>query len=323
MRLLVTGGAGFIGSNFTRRQVKSGIWESVTVLDALTYAGIRENLAECESHQNFRFVHGNILNQTLVNDLMAKTDVVVHFAAESHVDRSIIYPHLFVETNILGTQVLLNAARIQNVKTFIQVSTDEVYGSISKGSWPETDQVNPNSPYSASKAGSDLLALSYNRTYGMDVRVTRSSNNYGPYQFPEKMMPLFITNLIEGEKLPLYGEGLNVRDWLHVEDHCLGIELVIEKGLPGNIYNIGGGTELTNIELTRMILNVMGQDEGAVVQVEDRLGHDFRYSIDIRKISHQLGYCPKIDIQIGLIENIQWYQQNANWWKKLKKYKSA
>jgi dTDP-glucose 4,6-dehydratase len=318
MRLLVTGGAGFIGSNFVRRQIHSPLWSSILVLDSLTYAGNIENLAGCESDSRYQFVKGDILDQNLVKNLIRETDVVVHFAAESHVDRSIVDPHKFVETNILGTHVLLRAALDSNNLKFIHVSTDEVYGSIENGSWPETYPVNPNSPYSASKASSDLLALSYFRTYGLDVMVTRCSNNYGPFQFPEKIIPLFITNIIEGKKVPLYGTGLNIRDWLHVDDHCRGIELVIEKGISGEIYNIGGGQELTNIELTLKILSLMGKHSNSIIEVPDRKGHDLRYSVDISKATSLLGYKPSVNFDEGLEETIIWYQMNTEWWKNLK-----
>lgn len=318
MRLLVTGGAGFIGSNFVRRQIHSPLWSSILVLDSLTYAGNIENLAGCESDSRYQFVKGDILDQNLVENLIRETDVVVHFAAESHVDRSIVDPHKFVETNILGTHVLLRAALDSNNLKFIHVSTDEVYGSIENGSWPETYPVNPNSPYSASKASSDLLALSYFRTYGLDVMVTRCSNNYGPFQFPEKIIPLFITNIIEGKKVPLYGTGLNTRDWLHVDDHCRGIELVIEKGISGEIYNIGGGQELTNIELTLKILSLMGKHSNSIIEVPDRKGHDLRYSVDISKATSLLGYKPSVNFDEGLEETIIWYQMNTEWWKNLK-----
>ena len=318
MRLLVTGGAGFIGSNFVRRQVNSSHWSSIVVLDSLTYAGNLENLAVCESDLRYQFVKGDILDQNLVEDLVKKVDVLVHFAAESHVDRSIVNPHKFVETNVLGTHVLLRAALVAKNLKFIHVSTDEVYGSIEQGSWPETHPINPNSPYSASKASSDLLALSYFRTFGLDVMVTRCSNNYGPFQFPEKIIPLFVTNIIEGKKVPMYGTGLNIRDWLHVDDHCRGIELVIEKGLPGEIYNLGGGKELTNLDLTLRILQLMGQDADSIVKVADRKGHDQRYSVDISKAITQLGYKPMIHFDEGLSETIRWYKENSEWWHKLK-----
>lgn len=318
MRLLVTGGAGFIGSNFVRRQVNLPHWSSIVVMDSLTYAGNIANIAVCESDSRYQFVKGDILDQNLVEDLIKRTDVLVHFAAESHVDRSIVNPHKFVETNVLGTHVLLRAALSAENLKFIHVSTDEVYGSIEHGSWPETHPVNPNSPYSASKASSDLLALSYFRTFGLDVMVTRCSNNYGPFQFPEKIIPLFVTNIIEGKKVPMYGTGLNIRDWLHVDDHCRGIELVIEKGLPGEIYNLGGGKELTNMDLTLRILQLMGKDADSIVKVADRKGHDQRYSVDISKAITQLGYEPRIDFDEGLSETIKWYEENSEWWHKLK-----
>jgi dTDP-glucose 4,6-dehydratase len=320
LRLLRTGGAGFIGSNFARRQIHESdqSWSDITVLDALTYAGNLENLAGCEQDPRYRFVHGNILDQELVDTLMPEHDVVVHFAAESHVDRSIISPHKFIDTNVLGTHILLKSAVDHRLKTFIHVSTDEVYGSINSGSWPETDPVNPNSPYSASKASSDLLALSYFRTFGLDVRVTRCSNNYGPNQFPEKVIPLFITNLLQGKKLPLYGDGKNSRDWLHVDDHCIGIEKAIQFGQPGEIYNIGGGMELSNLELTHLILKLMNEPRTRIEYVEDRKGHDLRYSVDITKSQSQLGYSPAKDFNVGLVETIEWYKENPNWWEPLK-----
>jgi len=318
MRLLVTGGAGFIGSNFVRRQVRSSTWSSIVVLDSLTYAGNVKNIEICQSDSRFKFVKGDILDQDLVEDLVKDVDVLVHFAAESHVDRSILNPHKFVETNVLGTHVLLRAALGAKNLKFIHVSTDEVYGSIENGSWPETHPVNPNSPYSASKASSDLLALSYFRTFGLDVMITRCSNNYGPFQFPEKIIPLFVTNIIEDKKVPMYGTGLNIRDWLHVDDHCHGIELVIEKGQSGEIYNIGGGKELTNMDLTLRILKLMGKGVDSIVRVEDRKGHDQRYSVDISKASLHLGYKPTIDFDEGLSETVKWYQENFEWWIKLK-----
>jgi len=244
---------------------------------------------------------------------------VVHFAAESHVDRSIAEASVFVRTNVLGTEVLLSAARRHDVGTFVHVSTDEVYGSLERGSWPETDPMNPNSPYAASKASSDLLALAYHRTYGMDVRITRCSNNYGPYQFPEKVIPLFVTNLLEGKKVPLYGDGMNVRDWLHVDDHCLGIRLVVEKGQPGEIYNIGGGQELANIELAQLLLDALGHGREMIEHVEDRKGHDRRYSVDWSKARAEIGYEPRHDFSSGLADTIDWYRENQDWWTALKK----
>ena len=320
MRLLVTGGAGFIGSNFVRRIVDgtfSGI-SQVTVLDKLTYAGTLKNL-EMLPENSFEFIRGDISDPGLVSDLVKRSDAIVNFAAESHVDRSITGARDFIETNILGVQNLLAAALTNEVKTFVQISTDEVYGTISKGSWDEDFPLLPNSPYSASKASADLICRSYYRTFGMDVRVTRCSNNYGPYQFPEKIIPLFITNLIEGKKVPLYGKGLNVRDWLHVDDHCQGIFAVLTSGKPGNIYNIGGGRELTNRELTDLILRKFARDESSIEYVADRLGHDLRYSVSHKKITRELGYQPKIQFEEGLEQTIEWYKNNESWWRPLKK----
>jgi len=291
MKLLVTGGAGFIGSNFVRMALTDKFpdfnVEQLTVLDLLTYAGDEENLKPIASDKRYKFVKGDIRDLELAKKLMQDADQVVHFAAESHVDRSIEGGSEFVSTNVMGTQVLLDAAKTTNIKRFVHVSTDEVYGSISEGSWPEDHPLLPNSPYSASKAGSDLLVRAYNRTHKLDTVITRCSNNYGQYQFPEKVMPLFITNIIEGKKVPLYGNGLNVRDWLHVDDHCRGIALALTKGRAGEVYNIGGGTELTNVELTHKILKAMGVGEEFIQPVEDRKGHDLRYSVDISKINNQ------------------------------------
>ena len=320
MRLLVTGGAGFIGSNFVRRILDgtfSGI-SQVTVLDKLTYAGTLKNL-EMLPTNSFEFIRGDISDPGLVSDLVKRNDAIVNFAAESHVDRSITGARDFIETNILGVQNLLAAALTNEVKTFVQISTDEVYGTISKGSWDEDFPLLPNSPYSASKASADLICRSYHRTFGMDVRVTRCSNNYGPYQFPEKIIPLFITNLMEGKKVPLYGKGLNVRDWLHVDDHCQGIFAVLTSGKPGNIYNIGGGRELTNRELTDLILRKCSRDESSIEYVADRLGHDLRYSVSHEKITRELGYQPKIKFEEGLEQTIEWYKNNESWWRPLKK----
>ena len=320
MRLLVTGGAGFIGSNFVRRIIDgtfSGI-SQVTVLDKLTYAGTLKNL-EMLPKNSFEFIQGDISDPELVNELCKKHDAIVNFAAESHVDRSITGARDFVETNVLGVQNLLAAALKNKVQTFVQISTDEVYGTISKGSWNEESSLLPNSPYSASKASADLICRSYHRTFGMDVRDTRCSNNYGPYQFPEKVIPLFITNLIENKKVPLYGNGLNVRDWLHVDDHCLGIFAVLTAGKPGSIYNIGGGRELTNRELTDLILRKFGREESSIEYVADRLGHDLRYSVSYEKITQELGYRPKIKFEEGLEQTIEWYKNNESWWRHLKK----
>ena len=322
MKLLVTGGAGFIGSNFVRMALTDKFpdfnVEQLTVLDLLTYAGDEENLKPVASDKRYKFVKGDIRDLELAKKLMQGADQVVHFAAESHVDRSIEGGSEFVSTNVMGTQVLLDAAKSSNIKRFVHVSTDEVYGSISEGSWPEDHPLLPNSPYSASKAGSDLLVRAYNRTHKLDTVITRCSNNYGQYQFPEKVMPLFITNIIEGKKVPLYGNGLNVRDWLHVDDHCRGIALALTKGRAGEVYNIGGGTELTNVELTHKILKAMGVGEEFIQPVEDRKGHDLRYSVDISKINKELGYSPQVNFEEGLEQTINWYKNNEAWWKKHK-----
>ncbi|KEI46091.1 dTDP-glucose 4,6-dehydratase [Saccharopolyspora rectivirgula] len=322
MRILVTGGAGFIGSHYVR-QLLGGAYPAfagaeVVVLDKLTYAGNKENLAPVAEHPQFSFVHGDICDFELVSKLLRNTDVVVHFAAETHVDRSIVGADAFVRTNVLGTNTLLQAAVDSDLTKFVHVSTDEVYGSIESGSWPEDHVLEPNSPYSASKASSDLLARSYYRTHGIPVCITRCSNNYGPYQFPEKVLPLFITNLMDGKPVPLYGDGGNVRDWLHVTDHCRGVQLVAESGRPGEIYNIGGGTELTNRELTERLLAEMGMDWSMVRYVTDRKGHDRRYSVDDSKIADELGYAPTVDFEEGLRETIRWYRENRAWWEPLK-----
>jgi dTDP-glucose 4,6-dehydratase len=327
MKILITGGAGFIGSNFVRMALTDKFpdfkVDELVVLDLLTYAGDEENLAPIATDKRYKFVKGDIRDLELAKKLMSQSDYVVHFAAESHVDRSIEGGSEFVSTNVMGTQVLLDAARNSNIKRFLHVSTDEVYGSISEGSWPEDHPLLPNSPYSASKAGSDLLVRAYNRTHKLDTVITRCSNNYGQYQFPEKVMPLFITNIIEGKKVPLYGNGLNVRDWLHVDDHCHGIALALTKGKAGEVYNIGGGTELTNVELTHKILAAMGVGEEFIQPVEDRKGHDLRYSVDITKINTELGYSPQVDFEIGLEKTINWYKSNEAWWRKHKKQAPA
>ena len=320
MRLLVTGGAGFIGSNFVRRIV-NGTYPGVsqlTVLDKLTYAGTLKNL-EMLPKESFEFIKGDIANPDLISDLTKRHDAIVNFAAESHVDRSITGARDFIETNVLGVQNLLAASLQNQVSVFVQVSTDEVYGSISEGSWSEEYPLLPNSPYSASKASADLICRSYNRTFGMDIRVTRCSNNYGPHQFPEKVIPLFVTNLIDNGKVPLYGNGQNVRDWLHVDDHCDGIYSVLSEGKSGNIYNIGGGRELTNRELTEIILRKFDRDDSSIEYVADRLGHDLRYSVSHEKISRELGYKPKINFEDGIEETIEWYKRNESWWRPLKK----
>ena len=319
MRVLVTGGAGFIGSNFVRRITDGtfGGFSAVTVLDNLTYAGTLTNLAEVPT-SSYKFVKGDICDSDLVRSLVKENDVVVNFAAESHVDRSINGAKEFIVTNVLGTQTLLDEVKASDIQTYLQVSTDEVYGSINNGSWPESDPLLPNSPYAASKASADLVCRSYFRTHGLDIRVTRCSNNYGRNQFPEKVIPLFVTNLIDNKKVPVYGIGQNVRDWLHVDDHCFGIYLALTKGKAGEIYNIGGGTELTNIELTERILYLMGKDNSSINYVEDRKGHDLRYSVDISKISSELGYTPKVDWEKGLKETSEWYKATEAWWRPLK-----
>jgi dTDP-glucose 4,6-dehydratase len=322
VRILVTGGAGFIGSHYVRSLLSGGFptWAdaSVTVLDKLTYSGNRANLAPVADSERLTFTQGDICDDDTVDAAMAGTDVVVHFAAESHVDRSIAGAKPFVTTNVLGTQVLLDAARRHGVSRFVHVSTDEVYGSIEHGSWTEDWPLAPRSPYSASKAGSDLLALSYHRTHGLEVLVTRCSNNYGPYQFPEKVIPLFVTNLLDGKKVPLYGDGGNIRDWLHVDDHCRGIQLVAEGGRPGEVYHIGGGTELTNKELTGMLLEACGRDWSSVEPVADRKGHDRRYSLSIEKIRKELGYEPLTTLSAGLADTVAWFRDNRSWWEPLK-----
>ncbi|MDQ3600158.1 MAG: dTDP-glucose 4,6-dehydratase [Actinomycetota bacterium] len=322
MRLLVTGGAGFIGSAFVRRVLRGEeptlADVEVVVLDKLTYAGNEANLAPVSTDPRYRFVKGDIVDGELVRDVMAGVDAVVHFAAESHVDRSILGADPFVVTNVVGTQILLQAALEVGVARFVHVSTDEVYGSIDTGSWTETHPVQPNSPYSASKASSDLLACAYARTHGLDVRITRCSNNYGPYQYPEKVIPLFVTNLLDGLRVPLYGDGLNIRDWLHVDDHCRGIALVLEGGRAGEIYHIGGGTELTNSELTARLLHALGADWSRVRPVEDRKAHDRRYSLDWSKINRELGYAPAVGFEDGLAATVRWYAENRDWWEPLK-----
>ncbi|MEU4521043.1 dTDP-glucose 4,6-dehydratase [Amycolatopsis sp. NPDC024027] len=321
MRVLVTGGAGFIGSHYVR-QVLTGAYPAlreaeVVVLDKLTYAGNEANLAPVAADPRLRFVRGDICDNALVTEVMTGVDLVVHFAAESHVDRSILGSADFVLTNVLGTQNLLQAAVEAGVGKFVHVSTDEVYGSIERGSWTEDHLLEPNSPYSASKASSDLVARSFFRTHGLPVCITRCSNNYGPYQFPEKVIPLFVTSLLDGGKVPLYGDGLNVRDWLHVDDHCHGIQLVADGGRPGEIYNIGGGTELTNRSLTEKLLEAVGASWDSVEPVEDRKGHDRRYSVDITKIHEELGYAPRVSFEDGLAETVAWYRDNRAWWEPL------
>lgn len=319
MRILVTGGAGFIGSHFVRTLLGGGYpayaGAQVTVLDKLTYAGNLANLAPVDGE--FGFVQGDIADVVVLDDLLPGHDLVVNFAAETHVDRSITGPSDFVVTNVLGAQTLFDACLRHDVGRVLHVSTDEVYGSIDEGSWTERHGLEPNSPYSAAKAGADLLALAYGKTYGLDIVITRCSNNYGPYQFPEKLIPLFVSNLLDGRTVPLYGDGENVRDWLHVDDHGRGIALALERGAAGEVYNIGGGTELTNRELTERLLGLCDRDWSSVQQVADRLGHDRRYSVDCSKLA-ALGYAPATEFTAGLAATVQWYRDHEDWWRPLR-----
>lgn len=325
MRLLVTGGAGFIGSHYVRTLLQGGYAghaagypdAEVTIYDKLTYAGNLANLEPVATHPGYRFVQGDIIDARLLDEVLPGHDAVLNFAAETHVDRSILGAADFVVTNVLGAQTLFDACLRADVPRVVHISTDEVYGSIAEGSFRETDPLLPNSPYSAAKAGGDLLARAYAVTHGLNVSITRCTNNYGPYHFPEKVIPLFVTNLLDGQPVPLYGDGLNVRDWLHVDDHCRGIQLVLERGEPGEIYNIGGGTELTNRELTERLLTACGRDASFITYVEDRKGHDRRYSIDGAKLA-ALGYAPRIDFERGLADVVVWYREHRDWWEPLK-----
>ena len=322
MKILVTGGAGFIGSEYVRSllagRFEDGADHRVTVYDKLTYSGNPANLAPVADDPRYSFVRGDINDAELLDEVLPGHDAIVHFAAESHVDRSISGAADFVTTNVLGTQALIDASRRTGVGRFLHVSTDEVYGSIDEGSWTEQWPLAPNSPYSAAKAGSDLLVLAAHRTHGVDAVVTRCSNNYGHYHFPEKMIPLFVTNLLDGGRVPLYGDGGNVRDWLHVSDHVRGIHLALTKGRAGEVYNIGGGTELTNKELTERLLEACAADWSSVDNVEDRKGHDRRYSLDIGKIRAELGYEPQVTFDEGLARTVAWYRENRAWWEPLK-----
>jgi dTDP-glucose 4,6-dehydratase len=316
MRLFVTGGAGFIGSNYVHHVLATSD-DEVTVYDALTYAGNLANLRDVEDDTRCRFIKGDITDRSAVEEAMARHDAVVHFAAESHVDRSIVSPDEFVHTNCDGTNVIMDVARSLEVSRVLHISTDEVYGSIEEGSFSEDDPLTPRSPYSASKAGSDLIALSYFTTYGLPVVISRSSNNFGPYQYPEKVIPLFVTNLLDGRKVPLYGDGLNVRDWCYVEDNCAGVDLVLRKGQLGEIYNIGAGNEIPNRTLTEKILALLGADESMIDYVEDRLGHDRRYSIATAKVEG-LGWRPGRQLDEALAATVEWYRENRAWWEPLK-----
>jgi dTDP-glucose 4,6-dehydratase len=322
VKIFVTGGAGFIGSNFVRMALTArlpGLEDAdITVFDALTYSGTLTNLEAISDSPRYSFVHGDIRDQDAVASALAGHDAIVHFAAESHVDRSVTDSRIFVETNVLGTQTLLDQALALGVPRFVHVSTDEVYGSIDEGSWDENEPLLPNSPYSASKAASDLLVRSYHVTHGLNASTTRCSNNYGTHHFPEKVIPLFITNLLDGQKIPLYGDGGNVRDWLHVDDHCRGIALVLQGGKPGETYNIGGGTELSNGELTELLLVATERNESFIEHVADRKGHDRRYSVNIGKIQRELGYEPLVPFESGLADVVTWYRDNRSWWEPLK-----
>ncbi len=314
-KLFVTGGAGFIGSNFVAWSLAHSD-DEITVFDALTYAGNTDNFRPFEDDPRFRFVKGDIRDRTAVADAMAGHDRVVHFAAETHVDRSIVDPDAFVSTNCSGTNVVCDIARQHEVERFLHISTDEVYGSIDEGSFVETDPLTPRSPYSAAKAGSDLIALAYHETYGLPVLVTRTSNNFGPNQFPEKVIPLFVTNLLDGRKVPLYGDGLNIRDWCFVDDNCEAVQLVLERGTVGGIYNIGAGNEITNKELTHRLLARVGADDSMIEPVADRLGHDRRYSVDCSKV-RALGWAPRHELDAALDATVDWYRDNRWWWEPL------
>jgi dTDP-glucose 4,6-dehydratase len=320
MKFLITGGAGFIGSNFTRMLLTNHFGEllpieKVTVLDKLTYAGNFSNLESISTDSRFRFVEGDICDSRLVDQLTQECDIIVNFAAESHVDRSIESSSDFIETNVKGVGNLLEYAVSNNVKTFVQISTDEVYGSIANGSWTEQSPVLPNSPYAASKAAADLLVMAFSKTHGLDTRITRCCNNYGPYQYPEKIIPLFISRLINGKKIPIYGSGSNIREWIHVDDHCAAIGLTIAKGKPGDVYNIAGNCEMSNLDLSRILLEEFNQGESAIEYVQDRKGHDLRYSLDGRFARDVLGFHPQVEFTAGIHETIAWYRKNPSWIK--------
>jgi len=315
--LLVTGGSGFIGSNFIRHMLGKYPDYKIINLDKMTYAGNPDNLKDVENNLNYSFVCGDICDPDVVNKVVQRVDHLVHFAAESHVDRSIEDGSVFVRTNVLGTHTLLESALKHNIKRFVHISTDEVYGSILDGSFKETDILTPSSPYSSSKAGSDLLAQSYHITHNLPVIITRCTNNFGPYQYPEKLIPLFVTNLVDNKKVPVYGTGRNVRDWIHVLDHCKAVDFVLHNGSIGEIYNIGGGAEKTNLVITQKLLEILGKNDSMIEYVEDRPGHDLRYSIDCSKLM-EMGWAPEYDFNDGLKETAKWYVDNRWWWEKLK-----
>lgn len=322
-RLLITGGSGFIGSNFVRHVLAARPDIHLTNLDALTYSGNAENLRDLEPHPRYTFVHADVCDAETVRPLVAKADAIVHFAAESHVDRSILDTRPFIRTNVLGTQTLLDAAVAGKLKRFVQVSTDEVYGSLPLDRrdlrFNEESAIRPNSPYAASKAASDMLVRAAHHTFNLNTSITRCSNNFGPYQFPEKVIPLFVTNLIEGKKVPLYGDGLNVRDWIHVEDHCEAVLAVLERGKPGEVYNIGADNEQSNLDLTRSLLHILGKGDEFIRHVEDRLGHDRRYAIDSSKIQRELGWrASRSNWPDALIKTVDWYVKNPGWWQRIK-----
>ncbi|WP_219375291.1 dTDP-glucose 4,6-dehydratase [Bacillus mycoides] len=320
MKVLVTGGAGFIGSNFVRYMVKQYPEYNIVNLDALTYAGNLENLKDIEELSNYKFIKGDIADRQFINQLFKEEnfDYVLNFAAESHVDRSITNPDIFIQTNIQGTQVLLDAAKNAEVKKYLQVSTDEVYGTLGEtGYFTEETPLASNSPYSSSKAGADLLVRAYHETFGLPVNITRCSNNYGPFHFPEKLIPLMIINALNDKQLPVYGDGLNVRDWLHVEDHCQAIDLVLHKGKNGEVYNVGGNNERTNIEIVKTILKALDKPESLIKYVTDRPGHDRRYAIDATKLREELGWSPKYNFDTGIEQTIKWYLENQDWWKNI------
>lgn len=319
MKILVTGGAGFIGSNFVLYMLEQHPDYEIINVDALTYAGNLENLKLVESNSKHTFVKADITDIEAMEDIVSRdVDVIVNFAAESHVDRSILEPDVFVKTNVLGTQVLLDAARKGNIKKFVQVSTDEVYGTLGEtGLFSETTPLAPNSPYSASKAGGDLLVRAYHETFGLPINITRCSNNYGPFQFPEKLIPLMISKALAEESLPVYGDGLNIRDWLYVEDHCSAIDLVIHQGRIGEVYNIGGNNERTNLQIVQTILRELGKPESLITHVKDRPGHDRRYGIDPTKTMNELGWTPKHSFETGIKETIHWYLENKDWWGRI------